>query len=300
MTGQTIQCVVMFADVAGSTAMYENLGDVEARGRISKALNSLISICKRHKGTLVKTIGDEILVTFGDVDLSLIAARAMQEAMEDDRSPETVGLSIRIGMHYGPIIREENDIYGDTVNVAARVVEMTKARQVLCTHDLKSLVHSGELTYKTRQYDRIKVKGKEENLEIYTFIWEQESEITNFATSNITNPFKLGKEGGLMLTYNLKVTKMDLNSGALHLGRGKDCNLLVYGDLISRYHAIVDVRRGKYVLRDQSTNGTYVRTLDGENFFLRQDELTLFGSGVISLGRDIDRNQDNLIYYSCD
>ena len=77
----------MFADVAGSTAMYQNMGDDLARERISKSLDALISITKRHSGNLVKTIGDEILVYFMDPDMAMIAARTIQETMEDDRSP---------------------------------------------------------------------------------------------------------------------------------------------------------------------------------------------------------------------
>lgn len=298
MSGQSIQCVVMFADVAGSTAMYEHLGDVEARSRISKALDTLISICKRHQGKLVKTIGDEIMVYFLDANMSLLAAQAIQETMEDSRSPETVGLSIRIGMHYGRVIVEDNDIFGDTVNVAARVVAMTKARQILLSGSLADRVNSPDLSNKTRHYDRIKVKGKEHTLDVYMFAWEQEADITNMATSNITNPFKMEKDGGLLVTYKAKTTKLDLDSDAVTLGRGQDCDLLITGDLISRYHARIDIRRGKFVLHDQSTNGTFVRTLDGQDIFLRQDELTLFGSGVISLGKSVDKARENLVYYS--
>ncbi len=288
----------MFADVAGSTAMYENMGDVEARGRISKALNTLISICNRHKGVLVKTIGDEILVYFEGADNSLLAAEAIQKAMEDDRSPETVGISIRIGLHFGTVIKEEGDIFGDTVNVAARIVAMTKARQILCTEDLVSRIESPELVEKTRQYDRITLRGKEQSLNVHLLMWEQEADITNMATGNITNPFKPGKDQGLLVTYRQETTRLDLTSPAMNLGRGSECDLRVDGDLISRSHAKITVRRGKYILVDQSTNGTYVRTLDGQDFFLRQDELTLFGSGVISLGKKVDKAQDNLLYYT--
>lgn len=301
MSGQSIQCVVMFADVAGSTAMYENMGDVEARERISKALNSLIAICKRHQGKLVKTIGDEILVYFLDVDLALMASQAIQETMEDDRSPETIGLSIRIGMHYGPVIMEENDIFGDTVNVAARVVAMTKARQILCSGIMAQRINSADLSYKTRQYDRIKVKGKDNSLDVYMFVWEEESDITNMATaSSFTNPSRVEQSKNLTLKYQSQVLEMDLNSQTINLGRGSDCELIIMGDLISRYHAKISVRRGKFVLTDQSTNGTYLRTLDGQNVFLRQEEFTLFASGVISLGKSVDKAKDNLLHYICE
>jgi adenylate cyclase len=301
MSGKPLQCIVMFADVAGSTAIYENLGDIEARDRISRALNTLISICKRHKGVLVKTIGDEILVYFHDADLSILAASAIQETMEDHRSPETVGISIRIGMHYGSVIFEGNDIFGDTVNVAARVVAMSKARQILFTSELANRISSSELSYKTRQYDRIRVKGKEDSLDVYLYSWEEDADITNMATaSNFTNPSKMGQAEGLTLTYGDQVFKLDFQSPTINIGRGKDCDLIVSGDLISRFHARLEVRRGKFVLSDQSTNGTYLRTRDGQNFFLRQEDLALFGSGMISFGKNIDKGQGNLVSYSCD
>ena len=136
MARETINCVVMFADVAGSTAMYENMGDDLARERISDALNRLISVSGEHGGQLVKTIGDEILVYFTDADEAVNAARRIQESMEDDGTPENVGVSIRIGMQYGSTILEDDDIFGDTVNVAARIVSMAKARQILCTQEI--------------------------------------------------------------------------------------------------------------------------------------------------------------------
>lgn len=298
MKEESIQCVVMFADVAGSTSMYENMGDSIARERISKALNTLIAICQRHKGRLVKTIGDEILVYFLDADLSLLAAQAIQETIEDDRSPETIGLSIRIGLHYGRVLMADNDIFGDTVNVAARVVAMTKARQILFTGLLNDKVVSPEVTARVRRYDRIQVKGKEKSMDVYIYAWEEESEITNMATGNLTNPFKVDKDGGLILTYHSKTIKLDPESDTINLGRGNKCELIISGDLISRFHAKIGVRRGKFILTDQSTNGTFVRTLDGQNYFLRQEELALFGSGVISLGRSVDKSRENLLYYS--
>lgn len=301
MPGESLQCVVMFADVAGSTAMYENLGDIEARQRISKALNTLITICKRHKGKLVKTIGDEILVYFLDVDLSMLASKSMQEAMENNRSPETIGLSIRIGLHYGSVIMEENDIFGDTVNVAARVTAMTKGKQVLFTGVMAKMITSADLTYRARQYDRIKVKGKGEMLDVYMFAWEQESDITNMATaSSFTNPSKDIKQEILSLSYQELAMELKMDSNSVQLGRGKECEIRIIGDLTSRFHAKIEVRRGKFVLTDQSTNGTFVRSREGQNVFLRQEELTLFGSGFISLGKSIEKAGDNVLQYSCD
>jgi len=298
---ETINCVVMFADVAGSTSMYENMGDDLARERISKALNRLISISRRHNGNLVKTIGDEILVYFNDIDMAVFAAKAIQETMEDDRSPETIGVSIRIGMQYGSTILENNDIFGDTVNVAARVASMAKARQILCTQEIAFMVKSSDLSNNMRPYDRLRVKGKNEQLDVYLFAWEQEGDITNMATaSSFTNPARHDQVKTLVLKYEGYSHNIETETTSYILGRGKDCDLLIKGDLISRYHSKIEHRRGKFIITDQSTNGTFVRTTEGQEVFLRREEFTLYGSGYISLGKKVDLDDANLIHFLCE
>jgi adenylate cyclase len=298
MTRKTINCVVMFADVAGSTTIYENMGDELARERISNALNTLIEITRRHKGHLVKTIGDEILVYFTDVDMALLAAHTIQEVMEDDKKPETIGVSIRIGMQFGSAILETNDIFGDTVNVAARIASMAKARQILCTKEMAFLVKSPELSSSMRPFDRIRVKGKSEPLDIYIFSWEEEGDVTNMATaSSFTNPARHKQGEKLTLTYQSKRYKIPIATNSYILGRGSDCDLFVDGDLISRHHSKVEHRRGKFIITDQSTNGTFIKTQEGQEVFLRREELTLFGVGFISLGKKVDQNDEGIIQF---
>jgi hypothetical protein len=291
----------MFADVAGSTAMYENMGDDLARERISKALNALISITQRHSGQLVKTIGDEILVYFIDIDNAILAAKSIQESMEDDRSPETIGVSIRIGMQYGSTILENDDIFGDTVNVAARVVGMAKARQILCTQEIAFLVKSPELSNSMRPFDRLRVRGKNDHLDVYLFAWEEEGDMTNMATaSSFTNPSQNEPLKNLALTYETRTYSIPVDTTSYIMGRGKDCELVVKGDLISRYHCRIEHRRGKYIITDQSTNGTFIRTTGGQIIFLRREEFTLFGSGYVSLGKKVDTSDPNIIHFLCE
>lgn len=301
MTRETINCVVMFADVAGSTAMYENMGDDLARERISKSLNTLISITRRHSGTLVKTIGDEILVYFTDIDMAVYAAKTIQETMEDDRSPETIGVSIRIGMQYGSAILEDDDIFGDTVNVAARIASLAGARQILCTQEMAFMLKNMELANNMRPFDRIRVKGRKESLNVYMYSWEDDGDITNMATaSSFTNPARQQQARKLKLTYQGERLSIPVDTASFVLGRGKDCELVIRGDLISRYHSKIEHRRGKFIITDQSTNGTFIKTQEGQDIFLRREELTLVGSGYISLGKKIDPTEDNIIQYFCE
>ena len=288
----------MFADVAGSTAIYQNMGDELARERISNALNTLIDIAQRHEGHLVKTIGDEILVYFKDVDMALWAAHMIQEVMEDDKKPETIGVSIRIGMQFGSVISETNDIFGDTVNVAARIASMAKARQILCTKEMASLVNSPELSSCLRHFDHIRVKGKKDLLDIYIFSWEKDGDITNMAPVTGFSGLARQKQGEkLTLTYQDKRYKIPVSTTTYVLGRGAECNLFVDGDLISRYHSKIEHRRGKFIITDQSTNGTFIKTQGGQEIFLRREELTLFGSGFISLGKEVDPSHEGTILF---
>lgn len=301
MVRKTINCVVLFADVAGSTAMYGNMGDDLARERISTALNKLISISERHQGTLVKTIGDEILVYFTDIDQAILAAKSIQEAMEDDGSPETVGVSIRIGMQYGSTILEKDDIFGDTVNIAARVASMAKARQILCTQEVAFMVKNADLSNNMRPYDRLRIKGRPDQLDVYMFAWEEESDMTNMATvSNFTNPSRNDQVQSLRLTYDSDSHAIAVDTASYILGRGKDCDLLVESDLVSRYHSRIEYRRGKFIIADQSTNGTYITTTGGQVIFLRREEFALFGSGHISLGKKVDLNDTDIIHFLCE
>ena len=289
----------MFADVAGSTAMYQNMGDDLARERISKSLDALISISKRHSGKLVKTIGDEILVYFMDPDMAMITARAIQETMEDDRTPETIGVSIRIGMQYGSAILENNDIFGDTVNVAARIASIARARQILCTKELAFLIQNEDLINRSRPFDRLRVKGREDPIDIYLFNWEQESDVTNMATaSSFTNPARHYQATTLILTCGKKKIDIPNTTTSFVLGRGTDCELVIQGELISRYHSKLEHRRGKFIISDQSTNGTFIKNRDGLEIFLRREELALYGEGFISLGKKVDHTDIDLIHFS--
>jgi adenylate cyclase len=295
---KTISCVVMFADVADSTNIYENMGDELARERISNALNTLIAITRDTQGHLVKTIGDEILVYFTDVDLALMAAQKIQVVMEDDKNQATTDVSIRIGMQFGSVILETNDIFGDTVNVAARIASMAKARQILCTKEMALLVKNMALSSSMRPFDRISVRGKSEPLDIYLFSWEEDSDITSMApASSFTSLAGKKQSEKLTLTYRNKRYEIPVDTKSYILGRGSDCDLFVDGDLISRHHSKLEHRRGKFVIIDQSTNGTFIKTQEGQSVFLRREELTLFGVGFISLGEKVEPNDKNIIRF---
>jgi class 3 adenylate cyclase len=123
----------VFADICGSTSLYDELGDDLARHFTANCIKIMVREISLFKGTLIKTIGDEIMCTFPNAKLALNAACAMQNAVKNSGANSKQPLSIRIGFHYGFVICETNDVFGDTVNVAARVAGLAKADQILTT-----------------------------------------------------------------------------------------------------------------------------------------------------------------------
>ena len=135
MAPKTKNIGIMFADVAGSTQLFEILGDDKARSTIAETLELLTNVINAHNGTVIKTIGDEVMCTFPEADDSANAATEMQETLEDanemrDEGPE---IKVRIGMHFGPALLEGGDVFGDAVNVAARMAAQAKGGQIITT-----------------------------------------------------------------------------------------------------------------------------------------------------------------------
>ena len=133
MSQRVEKLAVLFADICGSTALYESLGDDLARKMISRCINTMAGKISVYQGTLIKTIGDEVMVTFPSAEAAFYAACAMLVAVNNDRPLDGIPLHIRIGFNYGEVIKESNDVFGNTVNVAARVAAITRADQIMAT-----------------------------------------------------------------------------------------------------------------------------------------------------------------------
>ena len=286
MSRRNATLAIVFADISGSTRLYETLGDAVARELVSQCLGLMTEFIHKHNGTVIKTIGDEIMCVFPTADQAVESTMAMQEAVTDDLpriNPNTPAeLSIRVGFHYGSCILEGGDVFGDAVNVAARMAGLAKGQQIITTRDTAEAL-SPILASSTRHLDRIPVKGKAEELDIFEVIWQPE-DVTRIATGLLSTG---NKNVVMSLRYRSKEIRLDANSGVLVMGRGKKADLIVNDSMASREHARIECRRGKFILTDQSTNGTYVLTEEGPAY-LRREELQVTGSGRIALGREMN------------
>lgn len=296
MVPKTTNLAIMFADISGSTKLYELLGDAVARTLVADTLATIGQIVERFNGTVIKTIGDEVMCTFDTAEAAATAACEMNETLEEDnecgKHPQPV--SIRIGMHYGPAIREDGDVFGDAVNVAARMAAQAKARQIMSTKTTVDSL-SPALRASTRFVDYAPIKGKKEDIEIYEIIWQQD-DVTRMA-SGLLSPDKRQPQVRLRLRYNNQDVVLSHERSSIVMGRSQSCDLSVNEKLASRQHVRIELRRDKFFIIDQSTNGTHVRIEESGDSFLRREEMPLTGKGEISLGRAFSENPKEVVRF---
>jgi len=275
-------CLV-FADVAGSTRLYETIGDQQALAAVERCLSILRRVTESYRGRVIKTIGDEIMAVFSSAEDGMQATSEMQQRIFDLPPFGTNKLAIRVGFHYGPVVEVDGDVFGDTVNTAARMSGLAKAGQIFTTQSTVALLPE-LLRLSTRSLDALSVKGKAEDVLVAEVIWQENSELTMKATS--IKPRLLEIE--LELRSADALVRMNGHSEPLMMGRDPGCGLVIRDARASRVHARIEHQRDKFVLFDQSTNGTFLKIGDEESVLLRHESMPLHGSGRIGFGHSAE------------
>ena len=296
MTSFRQQRAVLFADISGSTPLYERLGDEAALAVINRCLEVLRRRCAEFGGTVVKTIGDELMCVFPDAESALRSAQAMQDSVFGHTSSEAPQLGVRIGCHFGPLIANEGDVFGDSVNVAARIVALAKAGQIVTSEETVAALPEG-LLGRARRLGQIPVKGRERNVALVEFVWQESEDLTVLGTvlEVAVKPMRL------VLQFGGRDLAVDSGGGiTLVLGRDAACDVVVPDRRASRQHARIEARRDKFALVDQSSNGTYVQGVGVGEIVLRREELILSGTGRIGLGHSPDAPDAVAVEFRCE
>jgi class 3 adenylate cyclase len=289
---QETQLSILFADLCDSTRLYEDLGDKKAREITGICLRRLADVCARHGGTLVKTIGDEILVIFPAADDSAEAACRMHELVTAGLPGIERQVSVRIGFHFGTALLEEDDIFGDAVNLAARITDQAKAGQILTTAGTVSRL-SRPWQSITRAVDRTVPRGKKDQVGLFELLWQDEG-VTRMG--GITEQ-TADNEPVLHLQWRGKNIEVTAARPLVSMGRAEVNDVVITHELTSRLHARIEYRKKRFILIDLSTNGTYVRSREGQESFIRRDQMALEGEGMICLGRSSAADMGDSIHF---
>ena len=297
--GKDIELAILFADVVGSTRLYELMGDLRARDMVAICIDVMRSATEQRQGTVIKTMGDEVMSTFPSADEALNAAAQMQQQISSHAQLKVDGqpVSIRIGCHFGPVMLENRDVFGATVHTANRMTSQAKAGQIITTAATVERL-SPEWRASCRQIDIATLKGQGNEVALYEVLWQSE-DVTSMvpAISMNSRPVRLLR---LRIRANDRDLVIDEQHSSVTIGRAEDNDVVIKGNLISRLHARIEISRNKFVLIDQSTNGTFVQTASGEESFVRRDSLQIKGEGTIGLGRLPDQDSPQTIRFVCE
>jgi class 3 adenylate cyclase len=290
-----LEVAIVFADVVGSTQLYEKFGDTKASETVAHCLDVMKDATYQFSGTVIKTIGDEVMSTFETVDDAMGAAVMMQSRITSETKKEGgIPVSIRIGCHYGPVVQEQNDIFGAAVHTANRMTSQAKARQIVISGFTVEQM-SPELRNQARQIDVATVRGRIDEVALFELIWQPDEATSMLPTLEWENADR--KASKLLLNFRDTTVEVSDQRKAINMGRAEDNDLVVKGNLISRIHAKIEMRRGKFMLVDQSTNGTFLQNVQGQEKFVRRDSTELAEEGTIGLGRAEPPGSALAIYY---
>ena len=272
---------MLFVDVSGSTRLYESAGDAVAHAAIDKCITIFKDKTAVVGGRVIKTIGDEVMSTFPDASSAAGAAIEMQNAIDELPPVANTKIGVRIGFHFGPMVERDNDVFGDSVNLAARLAGLASKGQIMTSRETVEMMTPLMRSSSRRLYS-IEVKGKATPVDLYEILWQQSEDQTTLATNRSMVKQKLTT---LRLKYLEQEIVLEGAKTSVMLGRDKAGDLVIIDRMASRQHGKIERRLDKFVLADHSANGTYV-TVEGESeVVLRRAEFSLRGHGWISFGQ---------------
>jgi len=279
---------IMFADIVGSSKLYVEKGNRKAQTFIADALKIMSHLVYQHTGIVVKTIGDEIMAAFDSPTHACRAGIAINNALNE------YNISMRIGISFGNVIVKNDDkgnldVFGDTVNNAAFLARLAQAKQIIITQDTHDACEK-TLASKCEPFDNVPLKGKSQSEYVHRISWENNNEQTQVATAMIASPTlsQTNTSSRLYLCTPEKTYIVEKNTDRFVCGRDPQSNnIFIVGDKISRKHCSFYFVRGKFVIEDHSTNGTYMQPSDSQEppVYIRRETMPLALAGTINLGQ---------------
>lgn len=299
-----IDLAILFADVCDSTRLYETVGNVRATQIIQGILRRLESVVVEGGGRVVKSLGDGLMCAFPDPVGACITAEAVVETVASASlaAAQVGGVHVRVGLHYGSAVDADGDVFGDAVNVAARIQNLASPQEILLTDEIARQVPES-LRGRMALVDTTTVKGKTVPTRIYRLRKQGGTEDSVDSTIIGFSAAQMIKEAllTLKLTYLGREFVVDLVHPKLTIGRSETSDIMILSRQASRQHGAIEFSRESFMLTDHSSNGTFIRTGDEPPILVRRDSTRLVGRGQLGIGMAPERDgDDHVIRFVCD
>lgn len=279
---------VVFADIAGSTALFESLGNERAAAVVTRLTRGIAACVLEHHGRVVKKLGDGVLGVFAQPGQALAASVALMRQHRQwlQSQPQDQRVEIHVGLASGEVVEVDGDCYGDAVNLAARLCDLAGGAEVWATDAVVADQCVGHGVGFIR-LGHLEVRGKAERQVMYQVEWREDEGSDCTVHSDLMSEFSApGAAGGEIHLAGPDGSRLRASSVApVQVGRAPESDLYLADPRVSRVHARVEWRQGAFVLTDLSSFGTWVRFEGSETpVQLRRDNCLLHGAGEIALG----------------
>lgn len=288
---ENLDAAVLLADVVGSTPLYESAGNAVAVGQIANWRECVCELVRRNGGEFISSKGDDVLSIFSDPAAAFRAVSQM-------RAPTGLPISFHAGLHFGPIIRVANDVYGDAVNLTARLAAVANPGEILMSQGFVDLLSPADRELLSF-LDKMTFKGKTQPCNIYTFLDEDRTLNTEVSIGRLGRGANLtgaAREVCVTLRYSDRTIALRDNE-SVSIGRSPDCDLVINRQWVSRHHATIGIANGRVRLAERSTSGTFISMRPGQEVLVRREDVLLLGSGAISPGMQCTSGDAQIIYF---
>lgn len=285
------EVTVVFADLTGSTGVFESLGNAKATQAITRLTQWIGKVCTAQGGEVVKTLGDGVLMVFTDNTAAIESVTEMQRVHSERIKtwPDKLKMHLQVGMARGEVIEQSQDYFGDAVNVASRLSDLSGPDQILATDVVIDNLAPDSLV-RFRSLGAMDIRGRNESCNVYRVEWQNEVLSDFFTVPAPLNMSPFAAKGTPQLG-SIALSWLDVEAAftseqlPVHLGRDADAQFVVNDPRVSRLHAKIMWRAGKFYLEDVSSYGTWVRFAGGDAIIaLRRQECVLLVEGEIALG----------------
>jgi class 3 adenylate cyclase len=281
------ELTVLFADLRGSTGLYETLGNAEASAVVTHAVSQIGRAVDECSGKLIKTLGDGLMAVFPSPRDGVKAAGRMHDFLEKvvsrgkrQSSPGLRGLRMQVALARGEVVEMGGDCFGDAVNVAARLLDHAGDNETLITAEVLEGLPSQQKS-RFRSLDLITVRGRAEPVHVHVLDQPEAGDVATQFGEVVHNAVP----DGIRLVWLDLDRVFDIESMPIVLGRSTQATYCITDGRVSRSHARIEWNGGSFSVTDLSYNGTYVRFgSSGETVSLKRGGCTLHGSGMIGLG----------------
>ena len=301
----SVHTTVVFADLFGSTRVFEALGNVRATQAVTQVTTWIAKIIASNGGRVVKMLGDGVLALFADNTSAINAVVEMQRLHEKNMKQSAKGsrMPIRVGVACGDVEIVDGDCYGDAVNVAARLSDLSGPGQIWANSAALGGADEAD-GVRFRILGPINIRGRAEPCTVYQVEWEEDV-ASDFLTIQAELEPHFDSDHKDALGGEIALAWLDVKKSfksfelPIHIGRVREAEFVVSDPRVSRQHARIDWRNGSVMLVDISSYGCWVRfSGGGSDLLLRRDECVLHGHGEIALGSSFSDLSATIVTFS--